>query len=282
MKTVTGRALLIHAVLTHLLLILFAISKAAQFSYPVGARAGAVGNASCTLSDVWSAFTNQAGLGYVHHINVASNYENRFLLPELSIKSFALAIPLKGTTFALSGTSMGYHLYSENKYGLGLGKAFGDKIAAGVQMDYLQTQIGEGYGNKSTMTVELGLIAKPVRNLVIGMHVFNPVRSKLTNYNNERISTILKAGAAYSFSEKVLLLAEVSKDNIQAAQFKAGLEYHPVPQLFLRGGMGTNPVSLAFGIGFHLSQLKIDISSAYQQVLGYTPQASLVYCFSHE
>jgi hypothetical protein len=256
--------------------------NAAQFSFPVGARSGGLGNASSTLTDVWSAFNNQAGLAYVKSITAGANYESRFLLPELSLRSFAVALPFKGTTFGLSASNFGYHLYSENKYGLAVAKAFGDKISAGVQMDYLNTQIAEGYATKGVMTVEMGVLAKPMKDLVVSVHVFNPVRSKLSDYNNELVPTIMKIGASYLFSEKVLLVTEVSKNNTDQPQFRAGLEYRIVKELYIRAGMGANPSTISFGMGLNLNQFKIDISSSYHQVMGYTPQISIVYIAKHE
>lgn len=256
---------------------------ASQFVYPVGARSGALGGTSATYTDVWSAFNNQAGLAFVKKFTAGTNYENRFLLPELSLKSVALALPFKGTTtFGLSASSFGYHLYSENKYGLAIAKSFGDKISAGVQIDYLKTQIAEGYSNKGVMTVEMGIMFMPVKDLVVAAHVFNPVRVKLNDYNEERVPTIMKIGASYFFSEKVLLVAEVSKNTDEEPQFKAGLEYGILKALYLRGGMGTNPSIISFGAGLNLKQIKIDISSSYHQVLGYTPQIAIVYTPKYE
>ncbi|MCC6690413.1 MAG: hypothetical protein IT235_02660, partial [Bacteroidia bacterium] len=160
-------------------LLFFTELHAAQFCYPVGAQQGAMGGASVMFSDVWSAFNNQAGLAYIKTISAGANYENRFLLPELSLRSLALVLPFKGTTFGLSASSFGYRLYSENKYGLAIAKTFSDKISAGIQLDYLNLHIAESYANKNVMTAEIGMLAKPLKNLIISAHVFNPVRSKL-------------------------------------------------------------------------------------------------------
>src|ERR1700690_928414 len=73
-----------------------------------GARSGALGNASVTLSDAWSTVNNQAGLGFVKSIDVGTFYENRFMLKQLSSQAFALALPVKGGTFGLSYSSFGY------------------------------------------------------------------------------------------------------------------------------------------------------------------------------
>ncbi|MBI2268880.1 MAG: hypothetical protein HYU69_00825 [Bacteroidetes bacterium] len=257
--------------------------QAAQFAYPVGARSGALGNTSVIYSDVWSAFNNQAGLAFVKDISAGVNYENRFLISELSLRSVAAVLPFKGTTtFGISASSLGYHLYSENKYGLAIAKSFGEKISAGVQIDYLKAQIAEGYSSKGIMTIEMGMLFKPIKDLIIGAHVFNPVRSRLNDYNDERVATIMKIGASYLFSEKVLLAVEVNKRTDEQPQFRTGLEYFILKNLYLRAGIGTNPSSISFGAGLSLKQVKIDLSSSYHQVLGYTPQIAIVYVPKHE
>jgi hypothetical protein len=60
-----------------------------------------MGNASVSLYDVWSAHHNQAGLGFVRTISAGVNYENRFMVKEISTRGGALAIPVKAGTFGL-------------------------------------------------------------------------------------------------------------------------------------------------------------------------------------
>src|SRR5256885_5366971 len=81
-------------------------------NYPVGARSAGVANASVTCSDLWSAFHNQAGLALLKKISAGVYFENKFLLPDLSLKSFAIAVPSsKLGSFALSATMFGGSLY---------------------------------------------------------------------------------------------------------------------------------------------------------------------------
>ena len=105
------------------------ISVAGNEDFPIGARSAGIGNASVSISDVWSAHHNQAGLGFVRDFTAGVSYENRFFLKELSIKGLAMAVPVRGGSFGLCITSFGYTKYSENKYSLSFAKAFGNKLA---------------------------------------------------------------------------------------------------------------------------------------------------------
>jgi hypothetical protein len=249
-------------------------------NYSIGARSASMGNASVALSDVWSTHHNQAGLGFVRNYSCGVYYENRFLLKELSLRAGVAAIPVKGGTFGLTFSNFGYSLYNENKYSLSFAKAFGDKFSIGIAMDYLNTKIAEGYGSKGVAVAEIGLQSKPLKGLTIGAHVFNPTRTKLANYNNEHVPTIFRLGGNYIFSEKILLAVETEKDISQKAVFKAGMEYKPVKEFYLRAGISTHPTISSFGFGVNIKNLQIDLSSNYIQVLGFSPQFGLTYVFN--
>ena len=246
---------------------------------PIGARSAGMSNSSVTLSDIWSVSHNQAGLAYVNHITAGISYENRFLIPELSLKGGAFALPTKSGVFGLSYTYFGYSKYNESKVGLAYSKTLGKYISLGIQLDYLYTHIAEQYGNQGTAVGEIGILSQPVKNLYIGAHIFNPTRSKITNYNNEKIPTIIKLGLAYNFSDKVLLSTETEKDLDNKAIFRAGIEYHILEKIYLRTGISSDPVQNSFGLGLVLKNLKIDIAFVTHQILGITPHASVYYEF---
>ena len=254
-------------------------SEAGNENFPIGARAAGMGNASVSLSDVWSAQHNQAGLGFMRNTSAGVYYENRFLLKELSIKGGVAALPVKGGTFGLCISNFGYSLYSENKYSLSFAKAFGDKLSAAVAIDYLSTKIAEGYGTKGVLAAEFGIQAKPLKGLTVAAHVFNPTRAKIAEYNDERLPTIFRFGGDYNFSDKVTLAVETEKDISQKAIFKAGIEYRPIKEFYIRAGIGTNPTLSSFGFGINLNALKIDIAANYHQTLGISPQLGLTYTF---
>lgn len=260
--------------------IIVTTANAGNEDYPIGARSAGMGNASVSLGDLWSAHHNQAGLAFVHDVSAGVSYENRFLLKEISVRGGAVALPIKAGTFGLCITNFGYSQYSENKYSLSFAKAFGEKLSAGIAMDYLSTKIAEGYGNRGALAAEAGIIAKPLKGFTIGVHVFNPTRAKISAYDDERLPTIIRLGGDYMFSDKVRLAVEAQKDIKYKAEFKAGLEYLPVKELYLRIGVSTNPTLSTFGFGLNLKNFKIDFAASYHQTLGISPQLGLSYTFA--
>ena len=255
-------------------------ANAGNENFPLGARSAAMGNASVSLTDLWSVQQNQAGLAFLRDVSSGVYYENRYSLKELSLKAAAIALPVKGGTFGLCISNFGYSQYSDNKYCLSFAKSLSEKFSIGVAMDYLTTKIAEGYGSTGVVAAEVGIIAKPLKGLTIGAHVFNPTRTKIASYNDERVPTILRLGANYSFSDKVIVAVETEKDLALQPVFKAGIEYKAVKEFYLRAGICTNPNLSSFGFGLNLKNLKIDISGSYHQVLGFYPQFGLMYIFN--
>jgi hypothetical protein len=243
----------------------------------IGARSAAMGGYNVTLSDVWSANNNQAGLGFVKDFSGGIYYENRFLLKETSYKAGAFVLPVKAGAFGISVTSFGFELYNETKAGLSYGMRFGDKFSMGVQLNYLNTALTQDYGSKTSITGAVGVIAKLSNELSLGVHVYNPTRAKLAEFDNERVPTIMKLGLDYRFSNKVIFAVSTEKDVNFNAVVNAGIEYHIIEMLYLRGGISTNPTQYAFGFGMQLKDFKIDLSSSFHQTLGITPGISIIY-----
>jgi hypothetical protein len=263
-----------------LLLLLMPLSFfAGQDNGHYGGRSAGMGHSSVMLSDVWSTHHNQAGLGWLKDPTAGIFFQNRYLLKELSYMGFAYAHPIKSGTFGLSFSNFGSSLYGESKIGLGYGMKFSDKITGGLQLNYHNTRIANNYGNHSGITAEIGMQAYLTDNFMLAVHLFNPTRSKLNEYNDERIPTVIRLGLSYEFSSKIMATMEAEKDLLNKPVFKAGLEYKTNDLIHLRVGVGTNPTIASFGFGINLDNLQIDVAASYHQTLGFSPELSLNYNF---
>ena len=252
---------------------------ASNSNNPVGACAGAMGNASVTFTSIYSGFHNQAGLAFIDKAEFGISYRNNFLLKQTGLKSAIFAIPIKKIgVIGISINSFGYSAYGEHKFGIAYAKKFGDVFSFGLQIDYLQTQFNDSYGKKGVVLAEFGLLGKLTDELTIGAHIFNPTRAYLDKEIDDRVPTIIKAGLGYEFSKKLLTSIEIEKDlDVTKPNFKAGIEYKPYKQIALRLGVNSNYVKASFGVGIYLNNLAIDIASEYHQTLGFVPQFSLKY-----
>ena len=253
--------------------------RAAHNNTPVGGRSAAMAHASVAFTDFWSLQNNQAGLAFYDHFAAGFYYENRFLVKTLSLNAGGVVIPVGTGAFAMNISYFGYSKYNESKIGVAYARSFGKVLAIGLQLDYLGTSIAEGYGRKGLVTFEVGLLSRINRHLTLGAHIFNPVNVKISDYDNEHIPPDIRVGAAYALDDNVLVSVEVEKNMDFDPVLKMGLEYRIVKQVYVRGGVAGGPFTYFFGFGLSFDKLKIDFSSSIHQVLGYSPQISVVYSF---
>lgn len=248
-----------------------------------GAKAAAMGGASVANVDFWGVFNNPAVNAYIRDISAGAYFENRYLLKELSYRGLGVVLPVaQNDAFALNVQQFGYAQYLESKVGLAYSKKFGESFSAGLQFDYLNTFIGEGIGNKHSFTFEFGLFSRFNKKLSLGFMAFNPARMKLSDYNgyNDYIPVILKLGARYEFSERISAISEVEKDIYRDFVMRFGLDYKLTDFLYVRGGLSTGVVAYSFGVGLDYNNIKFDISTSVHQILGPSPQISLMYSFN--
>lgn len=244
---------------------------------PMGARSMAMANASTTINDVWAYHHNPGALGDVEEFTAGISYENRFLLKELQSQGFAVAVPMKVGVISVGGQLYGSEQFRSYKAGLGYSMKLSEKFFAGVQLNYIGLRLPENYGSANSMTAEVGIYAKLTDKWKLGASVFNLGRAKLGEFEDDRFTTLMRIGSSYSFSKKVLLAIDFEKNLDYALRIKTGVEYEVVDHFKLRGGFATAPIELSAGIGYEWKQLEISAGSSYHQVLGWSPNFSLVF-----
>jgi hypothetical protein len=256
--------------------------SAANDNWLSGARFSAMGNIGVMCSDLWSVSHNQAGLGFYNHMTAGLHHENRFAVAQFSFISAAFTIPTQTGTFGLSFSCFGYSSYHENKAGLAFGKSLNKWFSAGIQFDYLNTYVADETGNINSMAIEAGILTKPLKDLSIGVHIYNLTGSHFNGLSvKERIPVIFSLGAGYYYQEKLLIAIETSKDlEMKPALYKAGIEYRIKNFLFIRTGVIIGEfISNSFGLGVAFKKIKADLAFTHQQIIGFTPHFSFLYQF---
>ena len=248
-----------------------------QGVYPSGARSMSMANASVTFNDVWSHFNNPGAVGNAKELTVGISYENRFLLKELQSQSVAAVIPLKVGSISIGGQMFGYRDFRSYKGGVGYGMQLGEMFYAGAQLNYMGIQLNNAYGSRNGFGGDLGVLGKVTESWLIGFSVANLFRSKLAEFQDDRMTTLMRFGTSYKLSDKALITGEVEKDIDNPLRFKAGVEYKPQKQISLRGGVATAPVELSFGLGYLTKLISINVGSSYHQLLGWSPHFGLIY-----
>ncbi len=260
-------------------LFLFSASGFAQFNENLGGRSAAMGGASLNQIDIWSAENNLGAMAFYDQVSVGAYYSNSYLVKELALKSLVATYPLKNSTIGLSLSQFGYQFYQENKIGLAYGLKLSDKFGLGVQLNYFNLKIGEGYGSKNQITAKIGLFTKITDEFSLAATISNPTRSKLVDYKDERLPTEFQLGLNYEFSDKLNTSIQFSKDIDFDPQFHFGIEYQALEMLYLRAGIASKPIESSFGFGLLLKDFQLDFASSFESNLGFSPKISLAYTF---
>src|SRR5690554_20432 len=259
------------------LLITFIVNAQGWMSQ--GARVGSMANNGVTFVDVFSFHHNPGALGFLENGTAGISYESRYALKELQSQSVAAAVPLKIGVVSAGGQFYGYDTYRTTRAGLGYSMKLSEKIAAGVQFNYLGMNLGAHYGSKHGVSAEFGALAKLNDQLNIGFSVVNIGRARLSEFKDDRFGTLLRLGLSYQLIEELLLVAEVEQEVTYDTRLRAGVEYHPIDLLYIRAGVQGAPMDFAFGFGLKYERFKLDLSTQYNQVLGWTPAASFIIDF---
>ena len=261
------------------ILLLPSVSFAGGDHIPVGARLAGLGYADLTMVDLWCARGNQAGLAGLEHTVAGLFYQQHWLSPDLAMQGLAVAAPLGKGTIALSASTFGFNLYTEQQAGLAYAMRLSEGLRVGVQLDYLGVRLGENYGSKGGMLAQVGVQAKLTDALWMGAHLYNPSRTQLGGPYAEKVPTLLSAGFGYTFSAKLVMSASLEKDIDKDESVRAGIEYKPMDAFHLRMGVSTGPTQGHFGVGFKVKRFDIDLAVAVRSQLGATPQFGLNYRF---
>ncbi len=258
------------------IILFFYHCSTAQYETEAGARQGGMSGSGVIISDIWSSYHNQAGLADLSGLSAGLYYSNIFNMSDLKDIAFAVSMPTEkygsaGFNYSYNGSEFS----NFSKFGLAYAKRLGKRITAGIQIDYLRfAQLN--YGNTGTAVGEIGFIAEPIENFYLGAHVFNPWRAKFSG-TDDYLNSILRIGAGYYFSEKVIVTIETEKDIDKPIVFRAGTEYNVIPGLYLRAGINLNPVKYSFGLGYKYKGVTLDVAYINHNILGYYMQFGFGY-----
>jgi len=231
--------------------------------------------------DAFAAYNNQAALGFLASPVAAVHYENRYFAEELNMSAgvFATPVPVAGVV-AVDVCSFGYSLYRENRVGVALGKRLARHISIGAQLCYNHIAVS-GYGGTGAITAELGLLAEPLENLWLGVHLYNFTYSQFLSHSySEPLPVIFSAGVGYTLAEHAAVFAAAEVNSKGHIQLRGGFEATVAKVLALRLGVAAKPVEVYAGFGYTYRQLCIDVAFSRHETLGYSPQISLTYSFA--
>ncbi|MDB5222020.1 MAG: hypothetical protein JWN83_687 [Chitinophagaceae bacterium] len=229
--------------------------------------------------DAFSFTSNQAALAQIKTTAVGVYGEKRFLLSSTNLYSAVAVLPTKQGNFGLQADYFGYKNYNESQIGIAYARSIGSKLDIGIKFNYYGFRI-PAYGNSSAINFEIGAIAHLSEKLHVGIHAYNPVGGKLSNTNNEKLSSVYKFGIGYEASEKFLVSTEIIKEESQPVNIDVGFQYNFMKQFFVRAGISTETTNSYIGAGISWKSFRLDITGGYHPQLGFTPGLLLMINFN--
>jgi hypothetical protein len=257
----------------------FIIACAQSVRSPLTSAYTSSGVYSIHFSDVFSAAANPVSLARINKPSAGIYAERKFMLKELAYYQAIAAIPSKKGGFSLSMQSSGNTLFNELQFGVGYGRKLSEKIDLGARINYYLIKVS-GYGAAGVLNAEIGALWHVTDQLLIGMHVYNPIGGRFGKEAEEKLPSVYTSGIGYEVSEKVFLSTEIVKKEDIPVTVNIALQYKFIEQFFLKTGFAINGQFFA-GAGLRWNKLQIDFVSSWHQQLGITP--SILFIFgSHD
>ena len=238
------------------------------------------GGVSVAQKGEWQGFHNPALLGACDRYEIATVYENRFGMKELSTQSLSFALPTSLISVGASISHFGYAGYSEMLAGISFARSFDNYFTMGVQFDYYSVSFSNSVGNKGVVVPQIGFLSEVTSDFYVGFNAFNPTHQQL-KYQEiiKDIPCLLSLGVQYNFSGTFQWVCQLDKEVSSDLIWRTGFEYQPVPALVVRlGGYGA-PFSPTLGCGVRLGGLFFDVNFERHPVLGITSVGALRYNF---
>jgi hypothetical protein len=236
-----------------------------------------ISGSEVALTNLYSVNNNQAGLAFYKKTAIAINYNNRYLIPELSDQSLVTALPIGKSTVGASIFHFGGRLLNESKFSVAYGRQLFKWLAAGIQMNYHTLEVESVNQNGSAISGNLGLQAIPKKGVIIGMQIENPTNSKFTHSQSSDLYTGMKTGISYSVPNSFLITSQLNWNEFEKVTILFGGEYLLIKNLSLRFGMKLpeNP-TFSFGTGIICHRIAIDFGFEQHPVLGLSAAVSII------
>jgi hypothetical protein len=209
------------------------------------------------FSPVFNVFGNPGAMAALPHVTAGVYTERRFMLKEMSVYAAALGVPVSAGVLGLKLWQYGFPLYRRQLAGLGYALPLGERLCAGVCLNY-GTAGFEG---------ELGLQWQLTKEVGVGLHYRAP----------ERAAGIYTAGIFYAPSSTVRLEGEWRKEAHWPLVTRVQCRYRPAAALTLLAGFSAAPATQFAGAAFRAGRLQIGVTGSYHSLLGVTPGVMMVW-----
>lgn len=240
-----------------------------------------IAQTSTADSKNWSGFNNPAMLGYVQNSQIGIQFENRFIIPELSTKSVQLGLPTKLINTGFSFSHFGYSLYHEMMLGIGFGRNFSDKFALGVEFNYFMAYFNASNSYRGALLPQVGLSVRFSPVFSVGFSTFNPFQTGLSSeFVDMRLPSVFSVGTEYFFSPDFVWRTQIDREVSGNYRLATGFEYQMLNKFNVKLGVSHSEYLVScIGFGIKTGAFVIDFNCDLHPLLGITPLTSVKYRF---
>jgi hypothetical protein len=178
-------------------------------------------------------------------------------------------LPLSAGYLNLQADYSGAGDFSEMQAGIGYGRSLGPVVQIGARFNYYLLRIS-GYGSAFALPAECGVVFQLMPKLRASLYVYNLMSSRPNKEGLSRMPTVIRLGTGYAIAESAGIVMEVIKEFGRPVSFQPVLFYQAQGKLFFRGGLATGSRSVFISGGYLAGRLRVDLSTAYQGLLGWT------------
>jgi hypothetical protein len=261
----------VYRVCVALLLWTFWQGRAAEAAFerlPIGLRDMALSGAGVGLvggSDA-GAF-NPAGLGGAGKRTLSVSYTpSLFGLDDIRRSALAYVEPFSWGAVGVSASMFGSALYRETTLAAECAVEVGQGCRAGVRCAVMSLRI-QDYGSDATLGIDAGFVIRLSPLVDIGGSA-GTLNAPSIGESPERLPQVITLGLTLHPISAASLCAAVYSDQLFSPEFRLGMEYSPLPEIILRGGVCEEPSSYTAGFGFSYSGFVVEYAYLSHRDLG--------------
>lgn len=209
-------------------------------------------------------------------------YFNRYMLKELGTFSGSFYFPNPLLAAGVDISAFGFDKYREAMVRLALGKQLGERWSAGVAIHYsfLQSELLER--GKSRLATDIGIIYKPLENLLTGVFIMNIPSLSLGDKSveiDDFESYLMQIGFQWKIMNDLFIMGSLGANQSRSLTGNIGAEYQVLNAFFVRLGLRTMPLLPSLGVGYRFSRFAVDAAAIYHTVLGMCTGVGLSFHF---
>ena len=229
------------------------------------------------LKEHWTAFANPATLVQSSVLQIACQYDNRYIISQLSTEQIQAAWCNRFVNVGVSYMHFGYKHYGEHMAGITFAHDFGGRFTLGLQGTFYAAYMGEELRFKSTFLPQIGMTVNATPRITIGVHVFNPFQQRLRgDMVDKPLPSVYQVGMHWHIGQDFHWLMQLEQEVHSQLRVATGGEWQAVKQLRVRLGAAWHDYFIGFvGARLTLATLDVDTNVEVHPILGLCVQARL-------